>query len=104
MFVANMFVLLPRKQFKDVPAPEKTLPRVRSHHAEWVDACRGQGKPLSNFGYASVLTETLLLGNVALRTGGKGQQLEWDAKAMRAKGTPAADQFVKPEFRQGWTL
>jgi len=98
----DMFVLLPRKQFKDYQAPPKTLPRVRSHHQEWVDACRGNGKPLSNFGYASVLTESLLLGNVALRTGGK--KIEWDAKAMKAVGCPEADQFVKPEFRQGWTL
>lgn len=98
----DMFVLLPRKQFQGYQAPEKTLPRVRSHHAEWVDACRGTGKPLSNFGYASVLTESLLLGNVALRTGGK--TIEWDAKAMKATGCPEADQYVKPEFRQGWTL
>jgi predicted dehydrogenase len=98
----DMFVLLPRKQFRDHPAPAQTLPRVRSHHQEWVDACRGNGKPLSNFGYASVLTETLLLGNVALRTGGK--TLDWDAKAMKARGCPEADPFIKPEFRKGWTI
>jgi hypothetical protein len=98
----DMFVLLPRKQFKDYHAPEKTLPGVRSHHQEWVDACRGKGKSLSHFGYASVLTESLLLGNVALRTDGK--KIEWDAKAMKATGCPEADRFVKPEFREGWTL
>jgi predicted dehydrogenase len=98
----DMFVLLPRKQFKDYQAPPKTLPRVRSHHQEWVDACRGNGEPLSNFGYASVLTESLLLGNVALRMGGK--KIEWDSKAMKAKGCPEAHRFIKPEFRQGWTI
>ena len=59
------------------------------------------GKPLSNFGYASVLTESLLLGNVALRV---GKKLEWDAQTMRALNTPEADQFIKPQFRAGWSL
>ncbi len=98
---ADMFVLLPRKQFEGYQPPPPTLPRPTSHHQEWVDACRGQGKSLSNFGYASVLTEALLLGNVALRT---GKKLEWDALNMRAANCPEADAFIHPEFRQGWTL
>jgi hypothetical protein len=61
----------------------------------------GKDVALSNFGYAAVLTESLLLGNVALRT---GKSLEWDHEAMRAIGTPEADQFIKPEFRTGWNL
>jgi hypothetical protein len=97
----DMFMLLPKERFAGYQPPAPTLPRVRSHHQEWVDACRGQGKPLSNFGYASVLTESLLLGNVALRA---GKKIEWDARAMKAKGCPEADRFVKPEFRQGWTM
>ena len=98
----DMFVLLPRKQFETYQPPTKTLPRVRSHHHEWVDACRGSGKTLSDFAYASVLTESLLLGNVALRTGGR--KIEWDAKAMKAKGCPEADAFIKPDLRKGWTV
>ena len=63
-----MFVLLPRDQFADVTPPPPTLPRTRSHHQEWIDACRGMTKTESPFDYAAVLTESLLLGNVALRT------------------------------------
>ena len=48
-----------------------------------------------------MLTETLLLGNVALRT---GKRIEWDAQSMTAKGGPEAEPFVKPAFRKGWTL
>jgi predicted dehydrogenase len=98
---SDMFVLLPRKQFEGYRPPAPTLPRVKSHHQEWVDACKGGAKPLSNFGYASVLTETLLLGLVALRT---GKKIEWDAKAMTAKGCPEAERLVRPAFRKGWTL
>ena len=71
----DMFVLLPRDQFADYKPPEPTLPRAQSHHQEWVDACRGHGQTLSPFAYAAVLTESLLLGNVALRT---RQPVEWD--------------------------
>jgi hypothetical protein len=66
-----------------------------------VDACRGRGKTLSEFGYASRLTESLLLGNVAIRT---GKAIEWDSSAMRATNAPEAEVFVKPTFRNGWSL
>jgi predicted dehydrogenase len=98
---ADMFVLLPRDQFKGYEPPAPTLPRVKSHHHEWVTACRGQGKALSNFRYAAVLTESLLLGNLALRL---GQDIEWDAQQMRAINASDADRFVHPEFRTGWSL
>jgi hypothetical protein len=98
---ADMFVLLPRKQFADFRPPPRTLPRVRSHHHEWVSACLGDGKTLSNFGYASVLTESLLAGDLALRI---GQDIRWDSRALRAVECPEADQYIKPEFRKGWSI
>jgi len=96
-----MFVFLPRKQFEGFQPPAPTLPRTPGHHQEWINACRGQGKPLSNFGYASGLTEALLLGNLALRT---GKKIEWDARKMHAVNCPEADPFIHPQFRKGWAL
>ena len=58
-------------------------------------------RPQSPFEYAAVLTEALLLGNVALRT---GQPVEWDSAAMRVTNNSSAETFVKPEFRKGWHL
>jgi predicted dehydrogenase len=98
---SDMFVLLPRKQFEGVHLPAPTLPRTSGHHQEWVNACHGQGKALSHFGYAALLTEALLLGNVALRT---GKKIEWDAHSMRARSCPEADAYLHPKFRKGWTL
>jgi predicted dehydrogenase len=70
-------------------------------HSEWIAACKG-GKPgYSNFDIAAYLTEIILLGCVALRA---GQKLEWDGPKMRAKNTAAAAQFVKREYRKGWTI
>lgn len=99
----DMFVILPRKEFVDYKLPAPTLPRApgNSHHHEWVNACRGGPMSLSNFGYASVLTESLLLGNVALRV---GKKIEWDVVNMRATNCPEADQFIRPEFRKGWEV
>jgi predicted dehydrogenase len=96
----NRFLLLPKKTFADFVEPEPTLPRTPGHHREWVDACRGQAMPLSNFAYASVLTEALLVANAALRLGGP---IEWNAAAMRGS-TTAADPFIRPLFRRGWSL
>lgn len=96
----NLFLLLPTKTFAEFVPPAPTLPRTPSHHREWVDAIRGQAMPLSNFGYASVLTEALLLGNVALRS---GEPVTWNAATMHA-GSRAAEPFLKPEFRRGWSL
>ncbi len=97
----NMFMLLPKKEFEGLAGPEKSIPRVKSHHQEWIDACRGQGKTLSHFGYASVLTEGLLLGNLALRT---GKKIVWDAQKMEALGCPEAAPIIHPEFRAGWSI
>jgi hypothetical protein len=62
------------------------------------------------------LTESVLMGNLAIRSymlrEGEGrsakyigrQQLEWDAKNMRITNFEPANQFVKREYRAGWTM
>ncbi|MBI2928900.1 MAG: Gfo/Idh/MocA family oxidoreductase [Verrucomicrobia bacterium] len=97
----DMFLLLPRKTFAGYQPPKPTLPRPIDHHQEWIHACKTSAATGSNFAYASVLTESLLLGNVALRV---GKRIEWDAKRMKVKGCPEADPLVRPEFRDGWQL
>ena len=86
----------------DVPETiEKPADFNRHHYLEWIDACKG-GKPAwSNFAYAGPLTEAMLLGLVALRS---GKKIEWDAKKMRVKNAPEANRFIHSEYRNGWTL
>jgi len=82
------------------PIPRNTF-QGEAHHQEWIAACKG-GKPgFSNFDIAAYLTEIMLLGCVAIRT---GKKLEWDGPNMRAKNAPEASQFVHPSFRKGWQL
>ncbi|HXJ58727.1 MAG TPA: Gfo/Idh/MocA family oxidoreductase [Verrucomicrobiae bacterium] len=98
----NEFRLLPQEQFKDFKGPAQTIPRAPDGpYQEWIAACKGGPPCLSNFDYAGRLTETVLLGNVAVRV---GRKIEWDAKKLAAKGCPDADQYIRREYRKGWTL
>jgi predicted dehydrogenase len=95
------FFLLPENKFEGYKGPEQSIPRSPGHYKEWLDACKG-GKPAySNFDIAGYLTEIILLGCVAMQV---GKKLEWDGPNMKAKNAPEAAQYVKREYRKGWTL
>jgi hypothetical protein len=55
---------------------------------------------MSNFDYAGRLTETLLLGNVAMRVGSK---IEWSAKDLKVTNNSDANKYLHREYREGWT-
>ena len=105
--------LLPTSRMKEVTVP-KTLERVpEGHYVQWVNACiagYGKNKLSSSFDYAGPLTETILMGNLALRSwnvkGSKDfpgrKRLIWDAKNMKITNFDEANQFVKREYRTGW--
>jgi len=93
------FKLYPEKKFADVRRPR--LPRGLPHAQEWVKACKTGSPTGSHFGYSGPLTETVLLGIVAYRA---GKKLEWDAKNMKVTNCPEANQYIRREYRKGWTL
>lgn len=95
------FVLLPEKDFEGYEPPEPWLPRSPGHHAEFIRACKGGEPAMSNFSYAAVLTETVLLGNVAVAA---GKRIDWDGPNMRVTNDTAVNHFVRREYREGWTL
>jgi hypothetical protein len=96
------YQLLPQKDFANSPPPpERKRDTDHAQKAEWVAAIRGGQPAMSNFNYAAMLTETILLGNVAMRV---GKKLEWDGPNMRVTNHSEAEKYIKPEFRQGWTL
>jgi predicted dehydrogenase len=72
------------------------------HFEEWVRAIKGGPKATSNFvDYAGPLTETILLGNLAVWS---GEKVDWDAETMTAKNKPELAAIVKPEYRAGYSL
>ena len=76
-------------------------PHSLGHHKEWIEACKTGGPTTCNFQYAGALTETVLLGNVAHRS---GKKFDWDAANLKARNCPEADAFLKREYRKGWEL
>jgi len=79
--------------------PAKTLPRVPGGNQwqEWIKACKGEGPPPgSNFDHSGPLTEMVLMGNLALRT---GQRVEWDGPNMRCTNRPEANELVRKKYR-----
>jgi predicted dehydrogenase len=95
--------LFPEKDFADFKAPPTTIPDSVGHHKEWVLAClkNDPGATTCRFDYAGPLTEAVLLGNVAYRS---GKELEWDAASLKATNAPGADEFLHYEYRKGWEL
>jgi hypothetical protein len=94
--------IIPQSKMKEYKQPSKTIPRVGGDHIrDWVDACKKGTKACSDFSYSGPMTEVVLLGNVALRT---GKKLYWDAGNMSATNAPQAEQFIHPAYHNGWTL
>lgn len=91
--------LLPEDKFKDTTRPTPFIQDSKGHHLEWINAIRTGGSTTCRFDYSGPLTETVLLGNVAFRT---GQRLEWDAAKMKATNCAEADQFIQHHYRGDW--
>ena len=94
-------VLLPEAQFADFKAPAPTIPNSIGHHKEWLVACKTGGPTTCNFDYSGALTEAVLLGAVAYKS---GKKIDWDGKALKAANNPEADQLVRGSYRAGWAL
>jgi hypothetical protein len=82
----------------------RSIPRIDwSHELNWAKACRGQAKASSPIEYAAQLTETMLLGIVALRAG-QGRKILYDAAKMEVTNVPEANQYLTREYRRGWAI
>jgi hypothetical protein len=76
--------------------PPKTEKKSIGHYKEWIEACKGGEPAGANFDYAGPLTEVVLLGNLAVRT---GKKIEWDSKNLKCTNLPEANKYVKKEYR-----
>lgn len=113
--------LLPTKLMKEKKIPTNVKKVTEGHYLQWVNACikgKGNATVSSPFEYAGPFTESILIGNLAIRSWmmqnpkGKGwddkylgrKKLIWDAKNMKITNFDEANQFVKREYREGWSL
>jgi predicted dehydrogenase len=97
----DTLALLPEAKWAGFTPPPRSIPPSPGHHAEWLAAAKAGKKPSCNFDYSGPLTETVLLANVAYRSGGP---VEFDARACRVKGNPKAEEFMSAVWRPGWTV
>lgn len=88
--------------------PKPYIPSSPGHEEEWILACKGGVPAGSDFDWAGPLTETVLLGNIALRKSLKeklnGQILKFDPVKFNFPNMPEADQYLHCEYRKGWSL
>jgi hypothetical protein len=101
----NLFVgfpempeLFPKADFAGYKLPEF---EDHNHYTEWTSAIVSGGKTSCPFSFSGPLTETVLLGNVAYRT---GETIRWDSMRLNAIGCPAAAQYLRREYRAGWEV
>ncbi len=102
--------LFPAQLMEVAQKVPKSYPRIETnerngpkHRMNWALAAKGQGKSTTPFDYATRLTETMLLGIVALRTG-QGKRILYDGDAGRVTNVADANQFLNREYRKGWSL
>jgi len=85
-----------------IEEPEVEFTPSPGHFQEWVDAMRGGPAAMSNFpDYAGPLSETVLLGNLAVWS---GKRVKWDAEKLEATNAPELASMVRPEYRKGYSL
>jgi predicted dehydrogenase len=89
------------KELKANPPAEK-YPRTEGVYAEFVAACQGGQPAGSNFAdHSGPLTEMVLLGNLAVRT---GRTLDVDPENGRVKNATIPEEYLRPTYREGWGL
>lgn len=94
--------IFPEAKMKAYKRPEPSIPRVKNHHEDWLQAIRNGGQAGSNFDYGGPLTELARLGIIAMLL--PGRKLEWDGPNMRFTNSDEANRLINPPYRQGWTL
>lgn len=93
--------LIPKKKMKAFNPPDPYLPRPIDELDQWLRACKG-GKPSgANFNDARAFSETIALGNIALRV---NQKLNWDAQNRQFTNSSNANELMYRKYRKDWEL
>ena len=74
---------------------------IDNHYTQWTDAILGKGKTSCPFDYSGPLTETVLLGNVALRC---GEPIVWNSSQLVIEGNEKANALLRRDYRDGWQV
>ncbi len=95
--------LYPQSLMEEYQNTPQTYERVNtSHEMNWIEAIQQNTKAVSPFEYAAPLTETMLLGIVALYA--PGETLRYDGANMRFTNNDEVNRYIHRDYRDGWTL
>ncbi len=83
------------------PTPEQVAPPIGDFQQQWFNACKSDLKTCCDFDYSGRMVETLMLGLAAHRA---GKELKYDAQTGRITNDAMANNYLKKEYRKGWTL
>ncbi len=91
---ADLTYYQPRKK-------EDLIPAIGSFQGQWIKACKGNLQTSCNFDYSGKMTEMMLLGLVAYRV---GKKINYDGATGRVTNSPEANELLRRDYRDGWTL
>ena len=81
---------------------DKVLPPLGDFQRQWIKACKDTSlKTACDFEYSGNMIEQLLLGLVAYRV---GKKLDYDGAAGRVTNSSEANDLLRRQYREGWTL
>ena len=90
-----------------VPTPHAEYEKSPGHFLEFHQSITGERiRAVSNFeNYSGKLTETILLGNLAVYAAAEGESklIEWDAGKLVATNAPEVAKIVRRDYRDGYT-
>jgi hypothetical protein len=100
---SGMPALFPRQLRLDFVRPPKTIARSPGHRIEWINACKAHRPEdaKAGFAYSSPYTESLLVGNLAVRL---QKRIQWDSAAMKAPDAPEAESLIRKHYRKGFEI
>lgn len=85
-------------------APEAPVPATQQDEDSndiWISSFKNNTQSPGSFIYAGPVTETILLGAVALRA---GKKVEYDTMNMKITNVPEANKYLVREYRKGWEM
>ncbi len=96
--------LIPETAMKNFDMPEKTLLRSPGIYEEWIQAIKNGTKSTTDFEYSAKLTETMLLGNIAIKLKEKNTILEYDGKKGQFTNLDEANELLTKKYPNGWEM
>ena len=93
---------VPKTYFRVEKSGEGQFAQAK-HRMNWINAIKGKEKATCPFEYASRLTETMLLGVVAMKVG-QSKKIYYDGDKGVITNNSDANQYLQREYRKGWTL